>query len=94
MMRHWREREFEGRYSAPAVRRNLRLWAWLVRHPALYDRVIALAARSLRLLAGRRGRLSRLPLAGGWTVSRDLPAPEGSSFKALWAAGVHLGRGR
>ncbi len=94
MMRHWREREFEGRYSAPAVRRNLRLWAWLVRHPALYNRMTALAARALRLLAGRRGRLSRLPLAGGWTVSRDLPAPEGRSFKALWDAGVRPGRGR
>jgi L-lactate dehydrogenase complex protein LldF len=35
---------------------------------------------------GRRtGRFSRLPLAGGWTDGRDLPAPEGDTFFARYA---------
>jgi L-lactate dehydrogenase complex protein LldF len=31
-------------------------------------------------LAGARGRLSSLPLAGGWTKHRELPAPQGRTF--------------
>jgi L-lactate dehydrogenase complex protein LldF len=26
-----------------------------------------------------------LPLASGWTDMRDMPAPQGKSFMALWA---------
>jgi L-lactate dehydrogenase complex protein LldF len=37
-------------------------------------------------MAGRgRGRFAKLPLAGGWTDWRDMPAPEGSTFQAQWA---------
>ena len=43
-------------------------------------------ARLLAAMGRRRGRLSRLPLAGGWTRYRDLPAPEGPTFRAQWAA--------
>jgi L-lactate dehydrogenase complex protein LldF len=32
-----------------------------------------------------RGRFRFLPLAGGWTQGRDMPAPEGRSFMSLWA---------
>jgi L-lactate dehydrogenase complex protein LldF len=34
----------------------------------------------------RRGRFASLPLAGDWTVSRDLLAPEGRTFQAAWQA--------
>ena len=40
--------------------------------------------RLMAVLGRSRGRLSRLPLAGGWTDHRDLPAPEGASFQDLW----------
>ena len=33
----------------------------------------------------RQGRLRRLPLAGGWTGTRDLPAPAGETFMTAWA---------
>ncbi len=45
----------------------------------------ALAGLALRLMAGRRGRFRRLPLAAGWTDYRDFPAPEGRTFHQLWA---------
>ncbi len=92
MMRHWREREFEGRYSAPAFRRGLALWAWLARRPGFYNRTMALGMPVLRFLSGGRGRFGKLPLAGGWTASRDLPAPQGRTFKARWKAGQRPGR--
>ena len=86
MMRHWREREFERHRTPRAVRAGLGLWAFLASRPELYHFVTGLAARLLATLAGRKGRLRSLPLAGGWTGVRDLPAPQGRSFHALWAA--------
>jgi L-lactate dehydrogenase complex protein LldF len=47
------------------------------------------AARILHLLGKRRGRLSRLPLASGWTRGRDLPVPQGATFHSQWQAGNH-----
>jgi L-lactate dehydrogenase complex protein LldF len=56
------------------------------RRPGLYHPGARLVAGLLGLLAGRRGRFRRLPLAGGWTGTRDLPAPTGRTFQALWRA--------
>ncbi len=86
MMRHWREREFERHLTTRALRAGLGLWAFLASRPELYHRVTGLAARLLAALAGRKGRLRSLPLAGGWTGLRDLPAPPGRTCHALWAA--------
>jgi L-lactate dehydrogenase complex protein LldF len=85
MMRHWREREFERHLTPRAVRAGLGLWAFLASRPALYHWVTGWAARLLAALAGRKGRLRSLPLAGGWTRVRDLPAPQGRTFQSLWA---------
>jgi L-lactate dehydrogenase complex protein LldF len=43
-----------------------------------------LPVRMLELLAGRKRRFRSLPMAGGWTAARDLPAPQGPTFQALW----------
>jgi L-lactate dehydrogenase complex protein LldF len=85
MMRHWREREFERQLSPAPYRYGLRLWAFIAARPALYRAGAALASRLLGWLGGPRGRFRSLPLAGGWTQGRDLPAPEGRSFMSLWA---------
>ncbi len=85
MMRHWREREFERHLAPRPARAALRLWAFLARRPALYRFATGLTMRTLAALAGRKGGLGRLPLAGGWTRVRDLPAPQGRTFQALWA---------
>jgi len=38
-----------------------------------------------RALAGRDGKISRLPgLGAGWTQSRDIPAPPAESFRSWW----------
>ena len=65
--------------------------SWPAR-PALYRMATRAAAWGLESLAGRRGRFARLPLAGGWTAGRDLPAPEGDTFFARYARAQRQGR--
>ena len=85
MMRQWREREFAQSLSPPAYRTGLRLWAWVAARPELYHRMVEIKARLLGWLGKPRGRFRSLPLASGWTLGRDMPAPEGRSFHSLWA---------
>jgi len=85
MMRQWREREFSRRLSPATQRWGLVLWAFAVQRPALYRPLSALAARMLGFFGRARGRFRSLPLAGGWTDMRDMPAPQGKSFMTLWA---------
>lgn len=85
IMRHWREEEFRRNLSPAAARYGIRLWAFAARRPRLYRLGADLAARLLGRLGRRKGRFSRLPLAGGWTDWRDLPAPEGRTFQQLYA---------
>jgi len=92
MMRHWREREFERHLSPQSARSNIAIWAWFARRPSLYRLVTRAAAASLGLLGRKRGRFTRLPLAGGWTAGRDLPAPEGETFFARYARTQRQGR--
>eukprot|EP01037_Dinobryon_pediforme_P012878 gene12878-12977_t len=86
MMRHWREREFERHLSPAATRTNLALWAWVARRPSLYRLATRIAAKALATMAGKKNRFASLPLASGWTAGRDLPAPEGDTFFARYAA--------
>jgi len=86
MMRHWREREFQRHLPPRPYRLGLAVWAFFARRPALYRPAADLAARLLGALGRARGRFRALPLAAGWTRTRDLPAPEGRSFMSLWAA--------
>jgi L-lactate dehydrogenase complex protein LldF len=85
LMRQWRELEHEARLSAPRYRLALGAWAFAARRPRLYALGARLGAGLLRRLAGARGRIATLPLARGWTATRDFPAPEGGTFRAAWA---------
>ncbi|PIW26038.1 MAG: iron-sulfur cluster-binding protein [Rhodospirillales bacterium CG15_BIG_FIL_POST_REV_8_21_14_020_66_15] len=87
MLRAWRERQFERKAGAATSRWGLRAWAWLVKRPRLYRAVTAPTMTVLALLGRRRGRFRWLPLAGGWTGPRDLPAPQGDSFIAQYHKG-------
>ena len=85
MMRHWREREFERHLSPLALRAGLGIWAFFALQPGLYHFFAGIKTRILGALGRRRGRFRSLPLAGGWTAHRDLPAPQGPTFQQLWA---------
>lgn len=84
ILRHWRERAIDAGIGPAAPRAGISLWAWLARRPALYHALTGLTAPLLAAFAGKRGRFSKLPLAGGWTGARDFPAPEGQSFHSQW----------
>jgi L-lactate dehydrogenase complex protein LldF len=86
MMRHWREKEFERHIQPNGMRRGLLAWAWMAKHPKLYHSASRLVMNCLGFMGQRRGAFKRLPLAGGWTAHRDLPAPEGQTFQQQWAA--------
>ena len=94
IMRHWRMREFEARLTPLPARAGLGLWARVATRPALYRLLTGIGVRLLGALGRRRGRFRRLPLAAGWTTYRDLPAPQGSTFQALWAARQRQAGGR
>ncbi|MDZ4791583.1 MAG: LutB/LldF family L-lactate oxidation iron-sulfur protein [Hyphomicrobiales bacterium] len=84
LMRHWREREFEQGESPWQARAIVRVWAFLAKRPELYHWMMQLGPRVLALLGRKRGHFTSLPFAGGWTKHRDLPAPQGPTFQALW----------
>ena len=84
MMRHWREERFQRKLGPPTARYGLALWAFMAKRPSLYHVGARLAMAMLGWFGRRKGRFSRLPLAGGWTGSRDLPAPAGRTFQAAW----------
>jgi L-lactate dehydrogenase complex protein LldF len=84
MMRHWREREFERGDSPWMQRAAVRAWAYAAQRPRLYRLLVNAAAGLLGEWGKARGRFRWLPLAGGWLRHRDLPAPPGRTFQALW----------
>ncbi len=93
MMRHWREKEFESHLQPRTQRTGLGVWAFFARRPALYRAAVSMAMPLLKLAAGRKRRFASLPLAGGWTKWRDLPAPEGRTFMQQYAQKSHATTG-
>ncbi len=92
MMRHWREREFERHLSPQSFRSGLAVWGWFARRPTIYRMATRIGMWLLGSLGRRRGKFRSLPLAGGWTEGRDLPAPEGETFFARYAREQRAGR--
>ena len=86
MMRHWREKEFERALSPATFRTGLGIWAAFARRPWLYRLATRVTMGFLGWAGRGRGRFKALPLASGWTNHRDLPAPQGSTFQARFAA--------
>ncbi|MGB0681309.1 MAG: LutB/LldF family L-lactate oxidation iron-sulfur protein [Magnetovibrionaceae bacterium] len=94
MLRSWRERQFEKNLTPGFSRFALKAWAWLARQPGLYRLTMGLGVGVLGALGRSKGYFTSLPLAGGWTGSRDLPAPQGGTFiKQYHAANGQAAKG-
>ncbi|HRP95992.1 MAG TPA: LutB/LldF family L-lactate oxidation iron-sulfur protein [Rhodocyclaceae bacterium] len=89
LLRELRHLQHQQHITPPLQRRALAAWRWVATRPRLYHFGERIAARLLKALA-RNGRLRKLPLAGGWTAARDLPAPAGRTFLEQW----HTQRGQ
>jgi L-lactate dehydrogenase complex protein LldF len=86
LMRKHREAEFEG--AGPVsrgYRAGLNVWAYFAKRPKLYGLASRLGIAALGAAGRGKGRFASLPLAGGWTKHRDMPAPQGRTFQQLWA---------
>jgi L-lactate dehydrogenase complex protein LldF len=87
LLRNLREKQVDRGLRPAGERFGLRAWAWAAQRPRVYGLLAGLGARWLRFLGGRTGLIHRLPLAGGgWTLGRDMPAPQGKTFRALYRA--------
>jgi L-lactate dehydrogenase complex protein LldF len=85
LLRGWRDRSWREGLEPAGVRYGLGLWAFVAGRPALYRLGTAMSVRAMRLFK-RGGWIRSLPLAGGWTAHRDLPAPTGKTFMELYRA--------
>jgi len=84
LIRKLRGRQFAAGLTPRTTVLGLRAWAFTARHPTLYHALTRWPIALLRRLGRRRGRLRRLPLAGGWISQRDFPAPAGKTFFSQW----------
>jgi L-lactate dehydrogenase complex protein LldF len=84
LMRKLREKQVQAGLRPRWERLGLRLWSWLALRPSLYALATRLAARMGRRMGGERRAIARLP-GGGWTAERDFPAPQGRTFRELYA---------
>lgn len=84
LMRHWREREFERHLSPATFRWGLSFWAAFAKRPRLYRFVTSFTARALGMMGRKVGSFRWLPLASGWTATRNLAAPQGDTFQSQW----------
>jgi L-lactate dehydrogenase complex protein LldF len=85
LMRRWREAAFDGGEMGSGARLLLKAWAYAAKRPRLYHVLTRFAAAVLGAAGRSRGAFRALPLAGGWTRTRDFPAPQGRTFQQLWA---------
>lgn len=84
LLRDLRHEETQRKLNASRWRLGLRLHAWLIRRPRLYQAVSGLGIALLHLAGRKNGRFRRLLFAGGWSAQRDFPAPESSTFMAQY----------
>jgi L-lactate dehydrogenase complex protein LldF len=84
LQRKLREKEFEQDLRPWHETAVLKLWSWVALRPALYGVLSGWGVRVLRMMGGANGMIRRLPLGGGWTAERDMPAPAGRTFRELY----------
>jgi len=90
LLRKHRRTTFENNLVSMRSRTSLAIWSYLASRPKLYRVVNDVIVRSLSVFGGRKGFVQRLPLAGAWTKSRNLPTPpQSQSFVTQYAKQQH-----
>jgi L-lactate utilization protein LutB len=86
LLRKLREKQMERHLRPWQERAGLAVWGFVALRPSLYAMVTKLAVRVLEHVGGQKRSIARLPLAHGWTATREMPAPVGRTFRELYAA--------
>jgi L-lactate dehydrogenase complex protein LldF len=84
LMRKWRERQFDNHLRPWYERIAIRAWSFAVQRPRLYGMLAAVGARVARWMGGGDRLIHWLPGLDGWTRGRDMPAPQGKTFRELY----------
>lgn len=84
LMRKLREQQVERKLRPRPERLALKIWTWAALQPRIYSALTGIAARILKWMGGKEKLLHHLPGGGGWTGGRDMPAPEGRTFRELY----------
>jgi L-lactate dehydrogenase complex protein LldF len=88
LMRKLREEQVQKKLRPWTERIGLKVWAWVALRPRWYALATRIAARVGRWLGGRSALLHKLPSVGAeWTNGRDMPAPQGRTFRDLYGGG-------
>lgn len=85
LLRKLREKQVEQRLRPWFERVAFRLWAWVASCPTLYGIGTRFAVRYLKWLASGKQSIPVLGTAPEWTKGRDFPAPEGKTFREMYA---------
>jgi L-lactate dehydrogenase complex protein LldF len=87
LLRKLRERQFEQGLKPAMEAWGLALWRWAAQRPAIYAMLAKVGARVLATMAtkhdGGKRLIHALPMGGGWTDGRDMPAPTGTNGKTF-----------
>ncbi len=84
LMRKLREKQFDLHLRPFSERFAIRVWGFFVKRPRLYAFASSLGARVASWMGGREKLIHKLPGIDGWTDGRDMPAPEGKTFRELY----------
>ena len=84
LLRKMREKQFEQGLKPQLEIWGLTLWRWAAQRPAIYAMLTKIGARVLATMGSSDKRIRYLPLATGWTQGRDMPAPQGKTFRELY----------
>ena len=85
LLRRLREKQVERHLRPWFERLALAAWSWVALRPRLYALAAKFGVRYLNWLAGGARSIPVLGVAPEWTRGRDFPAPEGRTFRELYA---------
>jgi L-lactate dehydrogenase complex protein LldF len=84
LMRKLREKQFDLRLRPWSERMAVKAWGFAAKRPKFYAFMSRLGVRFGALLGGKEKLIHRLPGLDGWTDGRDMPAPQGRTFRELY----------
>jgi len=85
LLRKLREKQVDGNLRPLFERLALKAWAWVAGYPMLYGMATWFGVRYLKWLADGKSSIPILGAAPEWSVGRNFPAPEGKTFREMYA---------